>query len=251
MATSSGTSGSTSASPSSRSAIFGFLLVIMMVLRPEGLLPERRRKMELHRGHRRRPRPSSRRADERERRDPAHGRASPRSSAAWWRSTTSRSTSRRGRSSRSSARTAPARRPSSTCSPGLYKPTAGPDRVRRRRTSRARRPDQITSLGVARTFQNIRLFGTMTAIENVMVGQHARMKAGLFGSILRPPSVRREEVEVRRRRARCSTYVGPIERTCTSRWPRTSPTATSAASRSPARSRPSPSCCCSTSRRPA
>ena len=41
------------------------------------------------------------------------------------------------------------------------------------------------ALGVARTFQNIRLFGTMTALENVMVGQHARMKAGLFGSILR------------------------------------------------------------------
>ena len=42
--------------------------------------------------------------------------------------------------------------------------------------------------GVARTFQNIRLFGTMTALENVMVGQHARMRAGLFGSILRVPA---------------------------------------------------------------
>ena len=50
------------------------------------------------------------------------------------------------------------------------------------------RPDKITALGVARTFQNIRLFATMSALENVMVGQHARMKAGLFGSILRTPA---------------------------------------------------------------
>jgi len=45
------------------------------------------------------------------------------------------------------------------------------------------RPDIITSLGVARTFQNIRLFGAMTALENVVVGRHTRMRAGLFGSI--------------------------------------------------------------------
>jgi len=49
------------------------------------------------------------------------------------------------------------------------------------------RPDVITSYGVARTFQNIRLFGAMTAVENVMIGHHTQMRAGLFGSILRPP----------------------------------------------------------------
>ncbi len=43
------------------------------------------------------------------------------------------------------------------------------------------------------TFQNIRLFATMTVVENVMVGQHARMKGGLFGSIIRTPGVRKEE----------------------------------------------------------
>ena len=73
------------------------------------------------------------------------------------------------------------------------------------------RPDIITSLGVARTFQNIRLFSSMTATENVMVGQHARMKAGLFGSILRPPAVRREEIEVRDKAREMLAYVGLAE----------------------------------------
>ncbi len=90
---------------------------------------------------------------------------------------------------------------------GLYKPTLG--RVYFEQTDiTGGRPDKIMALGVARTFQNIRLFGTMTALENVMVGQHARMKAGLFGSILRPPHVRREERRVRDKAAETLTYVG-------------------------------------------
>ncbi len=67
------------------------------------------------------------------------------------------------------------------------------------------------AMGVARTFQNIRLFSTMSAVENVMVGQHARMKAGLFGSILRTPAVRREEEEVRERGARDARVRGPAQ----------------------------------------
>ena len=78
---------------------------------------------------------------------------------------------------------------------GLYKPTAGRI-VFDSRDVTGVRPDLITAAGVARTFQNIRLFSTMSAVENVMVGRHARMKAGLFGSILRTPGVRREEAEV-------------------------------------------------------
>src|SRR3712207_4928527 len=70
------------------------------------------------------------------------------------------------------------------------------------------RPDQITALGVARTFQNIRLFATMSALENVMVGQHARMKAGLFGSIFRRPAVRKEEERVRAKAVEELRYVG-------------------------------------------
>ncbi|MFP5364738.1 MAG: ABC transporter ATP-binding protein [Thermoleophilia bacterium] len=90
---------------------------------------------------------------------------------------------------------------------GLYKPTLG--RVTFDGADiTAGRPDKIMALGVARTFQNIRLFGTMSALENVMVGQHSRMRAGLFGSIFRPPRVRREEQHVRDRAAEALEYVG-------------------------------------------
>jgi branched-chain amino acid transport system ATP-binding protein len=90
---------------------------------------------------------------------------------------------------------------------GLYKPTAGRLTFDGKDVTR-RRPDQITAVGVARTFQNIRLFGTMSATENVMVGEHARMKAGLFGSIIRPPWVRNEETRVRARAHELLEYVG-------------------------------------------
>ncbi len=90
---------------------------------------------------------------------------------------------------------------------GLYKPTSGRMWLGERETTRAR-PDVITSLGVARTFQNIRLFGAMTAVENVMVGRHTRMRAGLVGSILRTPRVRREERLVAERAREALAYVG-------------------------------------------
>jgi branched-chain amino acid transport system ATP-binding protein len=90
---------------------------------------------------------------------------------------------------------------------GLYKPTTGNLRYFGIDIT-DERPDVITSYGVARTFQNIRLFATMSALENVMVGQHARMHAGLFGSILRTPSVRREEEDVRRKAGEMLEYVG-------------------------------------------
>jgi branched-chain amino acid transport system ATP-binding protein len=90
---------------------------------------------------------------------------------------------------------------------GLYKPTSGRIVLQDRDITRTR-PDVITGLGVARTFQNIRLFGAMTAVENVMIGRHARMRASLFGSILRPPWVRREERETRDRACELLRYVG-------------------------------------------
>src|SRR3954466_177096 len=79
---------------------------------------------------------------------------------------------------------------------GLYRPSFGRIVFDGKDVTRTR-PDIITKLGVARTFQNIRLFGTMTAVENVLVGQHSRMKAGLFGAIVRTPRVRKEERVVR------------------------------------------------------
>jgi branched-chain amino acid transport system ATP-binding protein len=90
---------------------------------------------------------------------------------------------------------------------GLYKPTAGTIWFDGREIT-GKRPDAITSLGIARTFQNIRLFSTMSALENVMVGQHARMKASLFGSILRPPWVSREEQRVREKAGEMLDYAG-------------------------------------------
>ena len=90
---------------------------------------------------------------------------------------------------------------------GLYKPTRGRIVFAGRDITRAR-PDIITAQGIARTFQNIRLFGAMSALENVMVGRHSRMRAGLFGSIFRTPGVRREERAVRDRAAEVLTYVG-------------------------------------------
>jgi branched-chain amino acid transport system ATP-binding protein len=79
---------------------------------------------------------------------------------------------------------------------GLYKPSTGRIAFEDRDTTQMR-PDRITDFGIARTFQNIRLWATMSPVENVMVGQHARMKAGLVGSIFRTPAVRREEKHVR------------------------------------------------------
>jgi branched-chain amino acid transport system ATP-binding protein len=95
---------------------------------------------------------------------------------------------------------------------GLYKPTSGRIAFKGRDIT-GHRPDRITKYGVARTFQNIRLFRTMSALENVMVGEHSRMKAGLFGSILRTPGVRREEREVRDKAAETLRYVGLREAT--------------------------------------
>ncbi len=118
---------------------------------------------------------------------------------------------------------------------GLYKPTTGtiafdgksiaderPDRITALGVARTFQnirlfatmtalenvPDRITALGVARTFQNIRLFATMTALENVMVGEHARLHAGLFGSLLRLPRQRREEREAHEKALEMLDYVG-------------------------------------------
>jgi branched-chain amino acid transport system ATP-binding protein len=89
---------------------------------------------------------------------------------------------------------------------GLYKPSFGRISFNGRNIT-GRRPDLIMKDGVARTFQNIRLFGTMTALENVMVGQHGNMRAGLFGSILRVPRVRREERVVTEKAREMLSYV--------------------------------------------
>jgi branched-chain amino acid transport system ATP-binding protein len=90
---------------------------------------------------------------------------------------------------------------------GFYRPTLGRIAYEGRNITGAR-PDVIMKLGMARTFQTIRLFATMSAVENAMVGQHSRMKAGLAGSIVRTPRVRREEARVREKAHEELEYVG-------------------------------------------
>jgi branched-chain amino acid transport system ATP-binding protein len=90
---------------------------------------------------------------------------------------------------------------------GFYRPTMGRISFGGRDITGAR-PDLVMKIGMARTFQNIRLFSTMTALENVMIGEHSRMRAGLFGSIVRTPRVRREEREVREKAHAELEYVG-------------------------------------------
>jgi branched-chain amino acid transport system ATP-binding protein len=90
---------------------------------------------------------------------------------------------------------------------GLIRPTEGRILLDGKNITRSR-PDVITARGVARTFQNIRLFGAMSAAENVMIGHHSRMKAGIFGAIARPPWVLKEERAVTERARELLAYVG-------------------------------------------
>ena len=90
---------------------------------------------------------------------------------------------------------------------GLYRPTSGTITFDGNRIS-GEPPHRITRLGIARTFQNIRLFQNMTAIENVMVGHHSRMKATPFEAILRVPRERREERETEGLSREFLAYVG-------------------------------------------
>lgn len=81
---------------------------------------------------------------------------------------------------------------------GIYVPTSGQLRFENREITGAT-PDKLTNLGIARTFQNIRLFNNMTVLENVLVGRHSRLKTGLVGAVLRPPKVRHEERQARQK----------------------------------------------------
>jgi branched-chain amino acid transport system ATP-binding protein len=81
---------------------------------------------------------------------------------------------------------------------GLYPIDRGEIRLRGTRLD-GRKPHHVLRAGVARTFQNIRLFAEMTALENVLVGRHARTSSGVVGAVLRLPHTRREEADSRER----------------------------------------------------
>ena len=90
---------------------------------------------------------------------------------------------------------------------GIYQPTAGEVVFQGQRLNDLK-PHQITALGIARTFQNIRLFREMTVWENVVVGAHTRLKSGFFSSIFKGPATRREERTARERAYRHLEFVG-------------------------------------------
>ena len=90
---------------------------------------------------------------------------------------------------------------------GLYKPSAGSFVFAGRDVTRLG-AHRRARLGIGRTFQNIRLFGTMSSLDNVLTGMHVRLKSGIVGSILRTPGVRREEREAREKAVELLRFVG-------------------------------------------
>ena len=90
---------------------------------------------------------------------------------------------------------------------GVYKPTAGRI-VFDDNDVTGKPPHAITKLGIGRTFQNIRLFPQMTALENVLVGMHSRLRGGILGAIFGTPKVRREERDAERRARDLLRYSG-------------------------------------------
>jgi len=84
------------------------------------------------------------------------------------------------------------------CITGLYHPTSGTVRLGGTALT-GLKPHAVAALGVARTFQNIRLFANMSVIENVMVGRHVRSRAGVLGAVLRGSRTRAEEIDIRER----------------------------------------------------
>ncbi|MGZ3613367.1 MAG: ABC transporter ATP-binding protein [Thermodesulfobacteriota bacterium] len=90
---------------------------------------------------------------------------------------------------------------------GLYVPTSGEIALDGAVVT-GQKPHVITAHGVARTFQNIRLFGELTVLDNVLIGQHSRSKAGLVASIFRPGSQRTEEAALRLKALEALEFVG-------------------------------------------
>ena len=93
------------------------------------------------------------------------------------------------------------------CMTGLYRPTTGRVTFNGRDIT-AKRPDIVTKAGVARTFQNIKLFRTMTSIENVQVGMHGQLRSRVTGMVLHTPFNRREEKDSYAKARELLNFVG-------------------------------------------
>jgi branched-chain amino acid transport system ATP-binding protein len=92
------------------------------------------------------------------------------------------------------------------CLTGLYIPTEGT--VRYKGTVLPPKPHLVTTAGIARTFQNIRLFANMTVLENVLVGRHTRTKEGLFSALIRGPRYHKAEAASRARAMELLEFIG-------------------------------------------
>jgi branched-chain amino acid transport system ATP-binding protein len=90
---------------------------------------------------------------------------------------------------------------------GVYKPTSGVIMLDGEDVT-GKPPHAITERGIGRTFQNIRLFQNMTALENVLVGMNSRLRSRILNSIFRTPSVKKEEREARERARELLAYAG-------------------------------------------
>ena len=122
---------------------------------------------------------------------------------------------------------------------GVYTPTEG-SVILQGRSITGMRPDRIAAAGIARTFQNIRLFKALTVLDNVLIAQHVRLTASWLGAVLRSPRYRKEEARAYERAKELLTYMG-LWAVC--------PTACSASWKSPALWRRSRRCCCWTNPR--
>jgi len=91
---------------------------------------------------------------------------------------------------------------------GLYAPDRG-EVLLEGRSLAGKRPHQIAAAGIARTFQSLRIFTNMTILENVMVAQHARRRAGIVQSLLHGPRFRREEAHSRQQAVEALSFFGP------------------------------------------
>jgi branched-chain amino acid transport system ATP-binding protein len=90
---------------------------------------------------------------------------------------------------------------------GIYAPDAGAFAFEGRPLA-GLKPHEVTARGIARTFQNIRLFANLSALENVMIGRHVRTRAGVIGAVLRDRTTAAEEAGIERRAAELLEYVG-------------------------------------------
>jgi branched-chain amino acid transport system ATP-binding protein len=93
---------------------------------------------------------------------------------------------------------------------GLYQPDTGSFELAGKPYSPSA-PHEVAKAGIARTFQNIRLFGEMSAVENVMVGRHVRTQQGVFGAVFHHKAAREEEAAIRKRSMELLDFVGIVK----------------------------------------